>query len=261
MAFFVFLHSLSYAQCEIESIPFKGGEQINYDIYYNLKKLWVTAAKVRFTVKDSIYKGMDCFHFDGKGKTLKSYDWFFKVRDHYASIASKKDLAPQRFVRNVNEGGYKFYYDYRFNQKNKTAKVYTDKKDSTKTKTIKIESCTFDVMTAIYYARCLDFTGLAVGDTIPLTFVIDSDLYDVYIRYTGKDVIKTLDKKKYNCLKFKPLLIEGTMFKEGEDMEVFVTDDKNRIPLYIEAKIIVGTVKAYVSSFKNFKYPITSRIN
>lgn len=260
LAFFVFLFGASSGQiCAVEDFPFKGGEQINYDAFYNLKSIWVAAGKVRFTVSDTIYKGEKCFHFDGKGKSLKSYDWFFKVRDHYASIASKENLTPRRFVRKVNEGGFKIFYDYHFN-KNETAKVYQSRTDTSNQSLIKVPKCAFDVMTAVYYARTLDFSGLAIGDTIPISFMIDKQIYDVHIRYTGKQIVKTLDKKKYNCIKFRPMLIEGTLFDEGEFMEVFVTDDKNRIPIYIEAEIIVGKVKAYITSMKNVQYPLTSRI-
>lgn len=260
LAFFVFNSGLTSGQnCTVDYIPFKGGEQINYDVFYNLKSIWVSAGKVRFSVKDSVYQGEKCFHFDGKGKSLKSYDWFFKVRDHYASIATKESLTPKRFVRNVNEGGYKIFYDYRF-KNNETAKVYQSKTDTNNNKTIKVPHCSFDVMTAVYYARTLDFSGLNIGDTIPLTFMIDKKIYNVHIRYTGKEVIKTMDKKKYRCIKFRPMLIEGTLFEEGEFMEVYVTDDKNRIPIYIEAEILVGKVKAYITTFKNAKYPLTSRV-
>jgi len=260
LAFFVFLFGVSLGQnCSVNYTPFKGGEQLNYDAFYNLKSIWVAAGKVRFTVTDTTYIGEKCFHFDGKGKSLKSYDWFFKVRDHYASIASKESLDPRRFVRKVNEGGFKIYYDYHF-YNNETAKVYQSRTDTTNQKIIKVPNCSFDVMTAVYYARTLDFSGLNIGDTIPLSFMIDKQIYNVHIRYTGKKVIKTLDKKKYNCISFRPMLIEGTLFEEGEFMEVFVTDDKNRIPIYIEAEIIVGKVKAYLTSMKNVKYPITSRI-
>lgn len=260
LAFFVLLNTITLGQdCLVKELPFKGGEQINYDAFYNLKSIWVAAGKVRFTVSDTTYKGEKCFHFDGKGKSLKSYDWFFKVRDHYASIASKENLVPRRFVRKVNEGGFKIFYDYHFN-KNETAKVYQSRTDTTNQKLIKVPKCSFDVMTAVYYARTLDFSGLGIGDTIPLSFMIDKQIYNVHIRYTGKQIVKTLDKKKYNCIKFRPMLIEGSLFEEGEFMEVFVTDDKNRIPIYIEAEIVVGKVKAYMTSMKNVKYPLTSRI-
>ena len=40
-----------------------------------------------------------------------------------------------------------------------------------------------------------------------------------------------------------------------ESMHIYVTNDKNRIPIYIEAEIVVGSVKAYIKSMKNIKYP------
>ena len=46
-------------------------------------KTWVTAGKVRFKVEDSIFQNINCLYIEGKGRTLKNYDWFFKVRDKY----------------------------------------------------------------------------------------------------------------------------------------------------------------------------------
>ncbi len=247
--------------CIIQHSPFQGGEQLNYDVYYQLKKVWVQAGKARFSVKDSVVNGQKCFHFEGKGKSLKSYDWFFKVRDHYASLARKRTLVPVRFVRKVNEGGFSLYYDYHFDPENEKADVYLNPKDTVSHLEIDVPRCSFDVMTAVYYARTLDFTGMKEGDTIPMRFMVDKQIYDVHIRYTGKEVIKTLNKEKYKCIKFRPLLIEGTIFEEGEFMEVYVTDDKNRIPIYVEAQILVGTVKAYITSMKRVKYPLTSKLN
>jgi hypothetical protein len=242
-----------------DQIPFKDGEQLNYDAYYNLNKLWVPAGKVRFEVTDSVYNGKNCFMLDGKGKSLKTYDYFFKVRDRYTSIVDQKTLEPQRFVRQVNEGGFSMYYDYKFDNEKHQAVVQTDKKDPSKKQTIAFPINTYDVITAVYYARTLDFSDMKINDTIPLQMMIDKQIYDsVYIRYTGKAQIEGGDGKLYNCIKFRPLLIEGTMFEDGEYMEVFVTDDKNHIPIYIEAQIIVGSVRAYITSYKNVKYPLTS---
>jgi hypothetical protein len=77
-----------------------------------------------------------------------------------------------------------------------------------------------------------------------MPMVLDREIYnDVYIRYTGRSRIKGEDGNYYNCIKFKPLLIQGTIFSDGEEMEVYVTDDRNRIPIYIEAKNIGGNYK------------------
>jgi hypothetical protein len=116
-------------------------------------------------------------------------------------------------------------------------------------------------MTAVYYARTLDFSSFEIDDTIPIPMMIDKQIYEgVFIRYAGKERIKSEDGTVYNCIKFRPLLIEGTIFEDGEYMDVFVTDDKNRIPVLIEAEILVGSIKAYLSTFKGLKYPIEAKL-
>jgi hypothetical protein len=75
----------------------------------------------------------------------------------------------------------------------------------------------------------------------------------------GKEVIKT-ELGEYNCIKFKPALIPGTIFKAGDEMIVWVSDDKNRIPLLVETPILVGSIKAKVQVIKNNKYPLSSLI-
>jgi len=249
-----FLCSNLIGQTELKEIPFKAGEQLNYDVFYELKGLWVPAGKVRFEVSDTLYKGNNCLFLDGKGKSLKSYDYFFKVRDRYSSIVDAKTLEPQKFKRQVNEGGFKLYYDYQFDNKNEKATVITSRKEPSKIQTINFPKGSMDVITCVYYARTLNFENKSVGDTIPMKMMVDKQIYDnVYIRYTGKETIKGQDGKRYDCIKFRPLLIEGTIFEEGEFMEVYVTDDENHVPVYVEAQILVGSIRAYLSSAKNIK--------
>ncbi len=260
LAFFMVYHTV-FGQCLIKEIPFKSGEQLNYDVYYYMKKMWVPAGKVRFEVSDSMYNGKSCFLLDGKGKSLKSYDYFFRVRDQYASWVDKESLTPYRFLRDVSEGGFELFEDYRFTPNEQKAIVYTNKSDTTKQTLMKVPACTFDVMTCVYRARCIDFSTYRLNDTLPMPMVLDREIYsNVYIRYTGRARIKGEDGNYYNCIKFKPLLVQGTIFSDGEEMEVYVTDDRNRIPIYIEAKILVGTIKAYLTSYKHTKFPVTSLV-
>ena len=55
-------------------------------------------------------------------------------------------------------------------------------------------------------------------------------------------------------------MVQGTIFKGDEDVVVWVTDDGNKIPVYIEAKIIVGTIKAYLKDTKGLRHPMTSLV-
>jgi hypothetical protein len=82
----------------------------------------------------------------------------------------------------------------------------------------------------------------------------------MYIRYVGKETIKT-KYGKFRAIKFKPLLIKGTIFEGGEKMTVWISDDKNRIPVRIESPISVGSVKVDMMTYKNLKHPLSSLIS
>ena len=89
---------------------------------------------------------------------------------------------------------------------------------------------------------------------------IDDKTYGLYVRYLGKEVIKT-KYGRFNAIKFKPLLIEGTIFKGGEKMTVWVTDDANRIPVRIESPISVGSVKVDMMGYRNTRHKMTALIS
>ncbi|HQJ90043.1 MAG TPA: DUF3108 domain-containing protein, partial [Paludibacteraceae bacterium] len=74
----------------------------------------------------------------------------------------------------------------------------------------------------------------------------------------GKEQIKLKNGKKYNALKFVPKLITGDLFKNEDDMVIYVTDDNNHIPLLIDAKIKVGSIKAMLQDVAGTKFPVSS---
>ena len=76
----------------------------------------------------------------------------------------------------------------------------------------------------------------------------------------GREKLESTDGKTYRCIKFAVKMVQGTIFKGDEDVVVWVTDDGNRVPVYIEAKIIVGTIKAYLKSTKGLKNPVTALV-
>jgi hypothetical protein len=116
-----------------------------------------------------------------------------------------------------------------------------------------------DVLSAIYYARNIDFDRYKPGDKIPFSMFIDNEVYELFIRYLGKEVVKTR-YGRYNAIKFRPLLIKGTIFEGGEKMNVWVSDDRNHIPLRIESPITVGSVKVDMKGYSNLRHPFTSKI-
>ncbi len=257
---FSFSSSAQKNSCEIINDVFKGGEKISYEIYYNWGVLWVGAGEAKFSTELIVQNRKTYYKFLGEGYTYPKYDWFYKVRDRFESIADTGSLKPLRFVRDTKEGGMINYSDNIFNFSTKKAYSFTrHKKQIIKPDSVNITSCTFDVLTMIYYARNIEFENYKPNDKIPISLFLDNAVYPLYIEYLGKEKIQT-DLGEFKCIKFHPMLVEGTIFKAGDDMTVWVTDDKNKIPVYVETPIIVGTIKAKLKSYSGLRNSMTSKI-
>lgn len=237
--------------CSIRNTSFKDGEKLTFRVYYNLNFVWINAGNVHFTTKAEEMNGHKVFHVTGDGKTAKSYEFVYKVKDRYETYIDHNTMMPLRFVRDVNEGGFKINQDITFNHKKGTAT--SDKK------TFSIPKCTQDVLSAIYYARNIDYDKYIPGDKIPFNMFLDDKVYPLYIKYVGKEKIKT-KMGVYNAIKIVPLLVEGTIFKGGDKMTIWVTDDENHLPLRVDSPILVGSVKVDLIDYENIRNPFASMI-
>lgn len=238
--------------CGIRNTSFKEEERISYTVFYTVIGLYINAGTAVFTTQLAQLNGKPVFHVVATGITHPSYDWVYRVRDRYESYIDTTTLQPLRFVRNVDEGGYKIYQLYDFN---KTTNIVNTTKGN-----YPVPACVQDVMSAIYYARNIDFNKYKVEDRIPFTMFLDYEIYNLYIRYLGKETIKT-KYGTFRTIKFRPLLVKGTIFQGGENMTVWVTDDANHIPVRVESPIVVGKVKVDMMSYANLRYPLTSLVS
>jgi hypothetical protein len=174
------------------------------------------------------------------------------VRDRFQGYVEAESLTPVWFSRKTYEGGYEVNNAYTYDWED--GLVISDTENSKRSRTVDtllIEPCTFDVLAAIYYARSLDFDGRLPDEKIPLRFLIDGQFYDLFIRYLGREVKENRDGRAYQCHKFSAMLVEGTIFKGGEELVAWVTADANKIPVMVEARILIGSVKAYLTGYEN----------
>jgi hypothetical protein len=237
--------------CGIRNVSFKVDEEITFTVYYAVAGIYVNAGNATFTSQVETINNRPVYHITGEGKTNSSYDWIYKVRDKYETYIDTATMQPLKFVRNVNEGGYKKYQNITFNKTVNTA-VATDG-------VFKVPACVQDVVSSMYYARNIDFSKLRPDDKIPFSMFLDNEVFNMYIRYMGREEIKT-KYGKFRALKIKPLLLKGQIFEGGENMTVWVTDDANHIPIRVESPLVVGKVKIDMMSYNNLRHPLTSLI-
>ncbi len=242
--------------------PFRAGEQLTYHVAYNWRFVWVDAGRIRFVVDSTTFNQKPAYSFKSIGRSIPAYDWFFKVRDEFRSEASAEDFSPFWYSRKTNEGGYKVdnRVDFDYDKKKLIAKTENSSRP-TKVDTLALSSGVLDVLTAVYYARAQDFSKFSPGEKIPLNMVIDGEIHNLYGRYLSDEVVENYDGQLFRCHKFSATLVEGTMFRGGEDLFVWFSADRNRIPILVEAKILVGSVKAWFSGGKNIFHPMDSALD
>ena len=238
--------------CGVRNTAFKAGENITFTVFYSVAGIFVNAGTANFITTIETLNNKPAFHVVGTGTSNSSYDWIFKVRDRYESYFDTSTLQPIKFIRKVDEGGYTKYENVTFNQKTNTAVSAKG--------VFNVPNCVQDVLSSIYYARNINFAGMKVGDKIPFNLFLDNKVYNIYIRYLGKETIRT-KYGKFRTVKFKPLLVQGTIFTGGEKMTVWVSDDANHIPVRIESPINVGSIKVDAMQWRNLRYPLTSLIS
>jgi len=244
-----FAHSLTVdAQnllSRIQNNAYTTSEVLEYRIHYG----FIDAGEAKLEVDAGLKNvaGRSCYRVVGTGKSVGAFDWFFKVRDHYESYIDTETLVPLKFIRDIREGGYKKKQNVSFNHAKSTA--------TSEKKTINTPSRIQDLISSFYYARTLDFTNLAVGDTFLIHCYLDDETFPMIIKFTGREKIST-KLGTFRCLVFKPYLMEGRVFKEKEGMNVWLTDDKNRIPIRAQADVLVGSIKMDITSYSGLANPV-----
>lgn len=237
--------------CGLSNSSFRDGEKLTYKVYYNMGMIWAGAGIATFTTKSEFLNGNNVFHITGTGKTFKSYEWFYKVNDKYESWIDAETMLPHKFTRDVSEGDTKFTNHITFDQV--AHQAYNNKRS------FSVPKCVQDVLSAIYYARNINYNALKPNTRIPFSMFLDDKVYDLYINYMGKEKITT-KYGTFNTIKIKPLLIEGTIFKEGDKMTVWVSDDANHVPVRIETPILIGSIKVDLIGYKNLRSPFKGLI-
>lgn len=224
---------------------FIAGEKLEYRLHYGL----VNAGSAKLEIKKLGKKiaGREIYHVVGSGKTKGAFDWVFKVRDQYETYLDVEGVFPWMFVRDVNEGGYKIKQTYKFAQTKQ-------KVDNGEGKSFETPNGVQDMLSAFYYARAIDYSKAKKGEIFTIWSFVDDEIWPLKIRYLGKDEIK-VSGDKYKALKFCPVVQEGRLFEDEQDVTVWISDDENKIPLLAQGKVLIGSVKMELTKASGLANP------
>jgi hypothetical protein len=228
---------------------FTFNEKLEYRVHYGV----INAASISMEVGNSFIEKSDrkCYNIKAEGKTLKSFDWAYKVRDKFETFVDQEAMAPLSYNKSVQEDNYKD--DDLVSFKHNKKKLYGVKG------VLDMPVYTHDIISSLYYVRNIDFSKAKVGDKFPLDVYLDNKIYNLGFKYAGKETLST-DIGKVKCLKFVPTLVVDRVFKDQDDMTVWVSDDENKIPIRVKAKIMVGSIKVDLTSYSGLKNEFKSLV-
>ena len=243
---FLFIIATTIAQEK----AFKAGEWLEFKVKYG----WFNASTAGLEIKNDILNGKEVYRIVGFGKTTGLLDVFFKVRDHYESYIDKDEVKPYKFIRDLSEGGYTKNKMILFDHEKKIATVHDYKYDTVHKHSF--TDITQDMISGLYYLRNkVDTKTLKVGDFISVNLFFDERNHDFKTKFLGREKVET-SFGDVPCLKFRPYVMSGRVFKEQESVTVWVSDDKNKIPIKVEAELAVGSITAKLEKFKGLLHPI-----
>ena len=221
-------------------LPFKDGESCTYRISYGV----FGGGDAKYTINQT----QDKTQVIVSGGSNAFVDLFFKIRDRYETIINNSTKLPIYFKRDIIEGSYTINQEYYFNHMKNIV--------STQEGEFECNPKSYDMLSSFMYGRTLRSSDLKKKKPFYINIFLDEENYNTEVEYLGTEIIET-KIGKIRCLKLCPKVQVGRVFKNEDDLTIWVSDDKNHLLVKVEMGIWVGSIKATMTSAKNIKFPLS----
>lgn len=241
---------------------FKGGEELRYVAEYKIGLFNVDIAVVDFTVKEEHRGNKPTYKVNAVAQVLDQYKYFFDMRDDYYVWLDHATLKPLYFENFIREGSYTLESNYVYDWIKMKVKTYENRPvwDNPKRREFELFHNSLDGLSLFYNLRSMPTESLKVGVADTLNVVFANKIRRIQYRFIGREVKKVKGLGRFKTLKFRCQLADGSgvSFEDGSEFTLWLSDDNNRIPLYIETPIRVGSVRGRLVDYKGLVSPLKS---
>jgi hypothetical protein len=240
----------------VDKNVFGTGEKLEFRVHYG----FINAGEATIETYQQLYKVNDkaCFKGSVSGRTSGPFDLALNIRDTWVSYFDSSNCVPQKFYRDIEEGKYRLkeavFYDYKAGLANVEREGRNG--DDKSKKSYKIPDDVVDIVSGYFFLRTVNYNVLKVGDTISTTAFFEDKVYDFKVKFLGKGKVHT-KFGKINAIKLSPVMPDNKLFEGGNSIRMWLSDDKNKIPVKIEADLFVGAVEMDLKSYRGLKNPIS----
>ena len=247
-----FQRQVQYTQGLITNDSFLTGEVLTYRLHYGMITAGEAVVSVERDVKD--VKGKKCYDFNIQGKTTGAFAAVMTIEDQWQSYVDTNSLQPVQFSREIVENSY--YLKETVDFEGGKANVTWSKRDEVKKyQDFKVPTDVHDIVSAYYFLRNIDYSNMKIGDRTTVEAFFEDKLYVFQVEYRGKDIVKT-KSGKINAIRLIPVMPDNDLFEGNDSIHFWLSDDKNKIPLKVKAKMFVGAVEVDLKSFDGLRYDL-----
>lgn len=236
----------------IHNGSFERGETLQYKVHYGL----INAAEATIEVDNDVHRVHErpCYKATVTGRTTGSFDLFLRIRDTWRSYIDTTSILPQRFFRNIEENNYRKRETIDFDHVRDVADVESHKRDKNNVKkgTFKVPNNVQDIVSGFYFLRTLNYDQRKVGEVIKVQGFFDEDVFNMDVIYKGREVVET-KAGTIRTIRLVPKLPGNKIFKGENAVSVYLSDDRNKVPVLIQAEMFVGAVKVDLYKYKGLR--------
>ncbi len=256
---FTFFNSDLSAQCKIKNDYFQAGEEMTYDLYAKFGPIHTKAGKSILSTTADKYNNTNVYKISLIAESTGNVQKLFTLNDTLISYMTK-ELVPLAYVKNAHEGkdnvhetvNYTYSAGGKIDINVKRHKNGEDKFDNNLTS----NNCIYDMASVVMYARTLDYSKMKKGDDVDVEFMSGRKKVKMVIEHDGIENIKANNKVNYECIKLVLSISDDAFTNKQEAMRVYITNDKNRMPVRLDSQLKIGSTRAILKAYKGNKYPI-----
>ncbi len=237
----------------IENDSFGKGEILKFRVHWK----FVNAAEATMEISDTHYNvnGRPCYKIDVYGKTVGLVDVAIRIRDQWGAYVDTASILPQKAYRYMEEGKYRKNEMINFNHSKDVATVLRLDKETRKLKEkeeFEVPNNVLDIVGGYYFLRTIDYSQYKAGDMIEMKGFFDDEVYDIYVKFLGREEVKT-KLGTFNSIVIAPILPDNNFFSGDDPVRVWISDDLNKVPLKIKAELGVGALEIDIKEMKNLR--------
>lgn len=185
-----------------------------------------------------VFNGHKVYHIVSTASSGPQVSAFFYTRDRIDVYLDAVNYTIWKSEKHLVEGTYKNDEVIYFNPPNRTA--------TRGVATMRTLPEPRDALGGFYYVRSLD---LQVGSEITLNYADGKIAKPIVIKVLRKEQV-TVPAGTFDTIVIEPVLDETEgIFKQEGRIWIWVTDDENKMPVFLKSKIAIGNVEVKLESY------------